>query len=482
MSMTLSPFDDLISHVRGGLQITDHSGKIQPGGIFVAVPGPVRDGADFIPQADLAGAGFIVTRNDAPWPDGMHAQRIVHPDPAQALGELAAVANGTDNMAMRVTGVTGTNGKTSICYLLEHLFSSNTAKAGILGTIDYRWPGFRLEANLTTPGCLQLHELLGNMNKASVDVAFMEVSSHAIDQKRIAGISYDAAVLTNITQDHLDYHGDMESYFQTKAKLFTELLKFPQNACINYNDPFGQRLLTKLDQALAYGLDDVPHGIRRALRGRIIDIDDTGITMVVDYEGKTWEIRSPMAGRHNAQNLLAAQAVGLSLGLSPNQMAVFNHFHGAPGRLERIANDKGKTVFVDYAHTPDALVNVCRSLRELPYDRLIVVFGCGGDRDKTKRPRMGEAVCQYADVAVVTSDNPRHEDPQAIIDDIRPGLGGCTRVMEQVDRKKAIITALDMMHDNDVLLIAGKGHETYQQIGDTKHHFNDAEIVWEHLA
>ncbi len=482
METDVLPFHELTRLVRDGLAVSDHSGKIQPGGVFVAVSGPVRNGADFIAQADAAGADFIVTSEDAVWPENVRAKRIVHQDPAEALGILAAAANGTDAMDMQVVGVTGTNGKTSISYLLEHLFTAHGSTTGVLGTIEYRGPGFRIEANLTTPGCLQLHELLGSMKKAETDIAIMEVSSHALDQKRVAGIEYDAAVLTNVTQDHLDYHGDMESYFQAKSKLFTERLVKPQNACINYNDPFGLRLLTKLDQALGYGLDSIPTGVKRAVRGRILDMNDAGIKMAVDYEGKTWEIRSPMAGKHNAQNLLAAQAVGLSLGLSPEQLNVFEHFNGAPGRLERIPNNQGKNVFVDYAHTPDALINVCRALRELPFDHLVVVFGCGGNRDKTKRPLMGEAVCQYADVAVVTSDNPRHEEAQAIIDDIKPGLGGCTNVIEQVDRKRAIELSLSMLEANDVLLIAGKGHETYQQIGDVKHHFNDAEIVREFLA
>ena len=352
----------------------------------------------------------------------------------------------------------------------------------MLGTVNYRWPGFMMDAPLTTPDCWMIHELLYNMKKADVDVAIMEVSSHALDQYRVAGLDFDAAVFTNLTQDHLDYHGTMEQYFQAKAMLFKEYPRTGKAGILNYNDPYGRRILADCESGIGYGIGDAvlaeqEVGTKPMVQGRILSMTGQGMDIETAYKGKSWIINSPLVGAFNALNLLAAQAVGLQLGLNCKDMRKLSTFPGVPGRLERVMNDRNLDIFVDYAHTPDALENVQHTLKGLDFKRLITVFGCGGDRDKTKRPLMAESAARYADVVVLTSDNPRTEDPAAIMDDARPGLKRAKRVLEHPDRQTAITMAVAEMVPGDVLLIAGKGHEDYQIIGKTKRHFSDSEAA-----
>ncbi len=456
------------------VNVRTDSRAVEAGDIFVAIPGPVRDGADFIPQAVANGAKYILTCSEA---DGCGAEIVRHPDPAEALGELARAYFKTAEHKLKVVGITGTNGKTTLTYLIEHLLSSAGMKVGVLGTVAYRWPGFEKEAALTTPDCWQVHSLMAQMEAAGVDVAVMEVSSHALHQKRVAGVDFDCAVLTNVTQDHLDYHGDMETYFQAKSLLFKSCPVEGKRAVINYDDPFGKRLLEEYSPATGFGLGDTFESKADLLHGEMVSCTGNGLHLKMTYKGQSWELDSDLIGRHNGSNLLAAQGVGLHFGLGPEDMKSFSSFHGVPGRLERVRNDKGLNIFVDYAHTPDALQNVISTLKDLDFKRVITIFGCGGDRDRTKRPIMGRAVCELTDVAVMTSDNPRTEDPDTILDDIRPGLSACTEVIEEVDRAKAIRKAVETMNAEDVLLIAGKGHETYQVVGTTKYPFSDAEEV-----
>lgn len=474
-------FEGLISLVRSGLDVFDHSGKVTPGSIFVAVPGVGVDGARFIPQALQNGAGYVVARPGTELPKGAAASLVAHDDPRIALGLLAAARYGAAEQGLKLAGVTGTNGKTTITYILEHLLASAGKKAGVMGTIEYRWPGFSQVSNLTTPGCLKVHELLAAMAGDGVETAVMEVSSHAISQNRVLGLSFDAAIFTNLTQDHLDYHKDMEEYFQVKSKLFGQYLKMQSGAVINFDDPFGARLLSDLPEAIGFGLGD-SGGRKKVLQGRILANSGKGIELETSFQGETWRIASPMIGRHNASNLLAAQGAALVLGLAPSDMQSLSGFAGAPGRLERVRNERGLDIFVDYAHTPDALENVLRAIRELEIGRLLTVFGCGGDRDRAKRPLMAEAVAEYADLAVLTSDNPRHEKPEDIMADAAAGLSGAKRSILEPDRKKAIAAAISEMKKGDVLVVAGKGHENYQQIGDEKFPFSDAAVVREILA
>ncbi|WP_407635542.1 UDP-N-acetylmuramoyl-L-alanyl-D-glutamate--2,6-diaminopimelate ligase [Fundidesulfovibrio putealis] len=480
-TMNKQAWEALKTYVEAGLDVQTDSRRVRPGDVFVALPGSARDGNDFIPMALERGAAVVVANSGARIPAGAEASFILHDDPRKALGELAAARFGTATLPFPVAGVTGTNGKTTITYLLEHVINASGGRAGVIGTVEYRWPGHQEDATHTTPDCLKLHALLAAMAKDDVTGAVMEVSSHALDQDRVAGVSFDVAAITNVTQDHLDYHGDMEAYFQAKRRFFTTLLKDPAKAVINFDDAFGRRLLEEFPQALGYGLGSVG-APRRALTGRVVASSGRGLQMEMALDGQRWNLTSPMIGAFNASNLLTAQGMALCLGLPVEALQSLEGCSGAPGRLERVQNDKGLSVFVDYAHTPDALENVLSALRGLDFYRVVAVFGCGGNRDRAKRPLMAQAVAKWADVAVLTSDNPRHEVPEAIMDDARPGLAGARAVIEHPDRREAIRLALGEIGPRDALLIAGKGHETYQQIGDVKHPFNDVLVVQELLA
>jgi UDP-N-acetylmuramoyl-L-alanyl-D-glutamate--2,6-diaminopimelate ligase len=471
-------WEELLAFVRGGAEVRTYSHAVQPGDIFVALPGTRTDGSRFIPQAVANGAAWVV-----------HPRRV-HPlvqsgvrffscaDPGLALGRLAAARYKTEEIRPFVVGITGTNGKTTVSYLVEHLLAHAGKGCGVLGTISYRWAGLERRADLTTPGCLDIHAMLAAMAKDRIELACMEVSSHALEQQRTAGVPFDLTVFTNLTQDHLDYHQDMEAYFQSKAKLFT------QNHCasvLNCDDLYGQRLtvMSKPGRCFSLAGKEIPGW--PCLQGHIERMDRNGqILCMKDRTVGSWTIRSGLVGRHNAANLLAAQAIGLELGLLPQDMTGLEDFTGPPGRMQRIQNPEGLHVFVDYAHTPDALDNVLSALRDLDFERLIVVFGCGGDRDPGKRPLMGQSVAKYADVAVLTSDNPRHEDPEAIMQAVLPGLALCPQVITEPDRRKAIHCALQVLEPKDALLIAGKGHENTQQIGERKLLFSDQQVVVEY--
>lgn len=479
-------FDELVRRVADGVAVRTHSAQVQPGDAFVAVPGATADGAAFIPEAVERGAAYVLAKDGVQLPPDLVAQVttfISHPDPREALGVLAAAHFKTADLSFPLLGVTGTNGKTTICYLLEYMFSSRGKKAGVLGTVSYRWPGVDMNAPLTTPGCWQLHDFLSQMANAGVDIAAMEVSSHALDQRRVAGVEFDAAVLTNVTQDHLDYHQDMESYFRAKSLLFTQVPRSGKKSIINWDDGYGRRLLEELPDAVGYGLSPAPLAQEsRGLQGRVLSNTIDGLHLEMRFGRDVWRLKSPLIGRFNASNLLAAQAAGLVMGLQPADMKCLEKFMGVTGRLERIPNERGLNVFVDYAHTPDALDNVLAAVKELDFQRLITVFGCGGNRDKAKRPLMAEAVCRHSEVAVLTSDNPRNENPLDIMNDVRPGLRNCPMVLETPDRRMAIATAIEEMRTTDVLVVAGKGHEAYQQIGDEKRPYSDQAVIRELLS
>jgi UDP-N-acetylmuramoyl-L-alanyl-D-glutamate--2,6-diaminopimelate ligase len=450
------------------------------------MPGTSVRGIDFIPGALENGAQYIVVPESArdlvaPIIE-KRAVAVYHENPAVALGELAREYFHLTDRDLKLVGITGTNGKTTTTYIIEHLLASTGLKVGVLGTVTYRWPGFSMNAPLTTPDCWMIHELLYNMKKADVDVAIMEVSSHALDQFRVAGLDFDAGVLTNVTQDHLDYHGDMETYFHAKKRLFNGYPRENKANILNYNDQYGRRILKESEYGIGYGIGETnivrqEVGDKPMVQGRILSLTGKGMTIETSYKGKTWKIQSPLIGEFNAMNLLAAQAVALQLGLNCKDMRKLSDFPGIPGRLERVVNDEELDIFVDYAHTPDALINVQKSLKGLDFKRLITVFGCGGDRDRTKRPLMAQAVARFADVAVLTSDNPRSEDPALIMDDVRPGLAEATAVLEHVDRQTAINMAVAEMEHGDVVLIAGKGHEDYQILGTERIHFSDKEAA-----
>ncbi|MDR2124179.1 MAG: UDP-N-acetylmuramoyl-L-alanyl-D-glutamate--2,6-diaminopimelate ligase [Desulfovibrio sp.] len=411
---------------------------------------------------------------------------VLAADPRAALGRLACALYDTDRQCPEVVGITGTNGKTTTSLLLECLLRAQGCAVGVIGTISRRWPGYEEESSLTTPDCLTLHSMLARMRDAGVRYALMEVSSHALDQQRVAGVPFTTALLTNLTQDHLDYHADMEDYFLAKEKLFLPPERggtpsADKRKAANADDPYGRRLLDSFPDALGFGLGENTTGRpdENLLRGRVLSMNREGLLLSVRHAGREWTLSSPLVGDFNAMNLLAAQAAGLAMGMTAKEFAALSAFTGAPGRLERVPNGRALHLFVDYAHTPDALTKVLSALRAAGFARVVTVFGCGGNRDRTKRPLMGAAVAALSDVAVLTSDNPRDEDPEAVMDDVLPGLAGCPRVIREADRKKAVILALDLLGRNDALLVAGKGHEPYQLIRGVKYPFSDRAVLAE---
>lgn len=478
----------LLEDVRAGrAEVRADSREVDRGDIFVAVPGASEDGAQFVPAAVAAGAATVVCRPEvtaavaAAASTGHECKAVPCDDPREALWRLAQARYHTDSLPLTVLGVTGTNGKTTCAYLLEHLFTHLQHKVGVLGTVNYRWPGHRENAPLTTPGPLAVHSMLAAMSRAGVDTAVMEVSSHALEQQRVGGIPFAGALFTNLTQDHLDFHPDMLSYFKAKARLFLEVPRQDKALAINADDEWGRRLLELCPSALSYGLGNALPG-QRHLRGELLSAGTDGCHLRMSLGKEEWELHSPLVGAFNASNLLAVQALALELGLKPEQLAALADFTGVCGRLERVSNPQGLHVFVDYAHTPDALINVLKALRGAGFRRIVAIFGCGGNRDRTKRPLMGQAVARYADVAVLTSDNPRFEDPEAILRDVLPGLADARETIVEVDRRTATARGLELLGPDDALLIAGKGHEDYQIIQGVKHHYSDQEVVRELLG
>ena len=475
-----------------GRGLKSHSGQVGPGDIFVALPG--EKAPEFIAQAAAAGA-FAVVGTAADIAAFKQAEPGAKPnltalpagaDPRDALARLASAKFGTAGLPFPVVGITGTNGKTTITYLFEHLYESLGKRAGIMGTVSYRWPGHQENAPLTTPDCLTVHSSLARMrDEGRVDAAFLEVSSHALAQKRVLGINFSGAIFTNLTQDHLDYHQGMDDYFQAKTRLFMPpYAGHEQIAVINSDHEYGRKLLDLLPDAMrvvSFGLNRsaAPAKARRHLQGEILSSSTAGLHLRMHFADESWELKPPLIGAYNAENLLAVQAMALHLGFGPDDFACFKNFQGTPGRLERIDNPCGLHIFVDYAHSPDALVNVQKELRQVGFKRLITLFGCGGNRDRSKRPLMGRAVAGLTDIAVLTSDNPRNEDPEAIMADVMPGLEQCPSVITQPDRRAALAEAISLIGPDDALLVAGKGHETYQLIKGVKYPFSDQAILRE---
>ena len=492
-------FDELRARVaRERLPVAVHSGEVSQGGVFVIMPPSVARGREdgqpggevHLRQA-LEARPAVVLCHPAHLPlleeFGADCAVTATENVRAALGLLAQSYYGTDTACPKVVGITGTNGKTTESYLLEALFQALGRKVGVVGTVSYRWPGHEEDAPLTTPGCMALHAMLARMHAAGTDIAFMEVSSHALDQERVAGINFSGALLTNVTQDHLDYHRTMDEYFAAKRRLFLPEAEggapFDHKAwAVNADDSYGRRILALKEGGVGYGLTEAPVPGSRHLRGEILSLSPGGVELAMNFEGQRWELRSPLVGGFNVMNLLGAQALGLAMGLRPADFAALSSFTGVSGRLERVNGKAGLNVFVDYAHTPDALIKAISALRAAGFARVVTLFGCGGNRDRTKRPLMGEAVASLSDVAVLTSDNPRNEDPEAIIADVMPGLARCPKVVVEPDRRKALALAVDLLAPDDALLVAGKGHETYQLIKGVKHPFSDQAILREYLS
>lgn len=480
MSTSFAELLELCSLGKAAPQVD--SRLIKQGDIFVAVHGENQNGTIYAKQAAQQGAAYIVAENVSNDTNlqnlSANCQIIEHPNTREAIWQLAQAFFHTQKNSLKIIGITGTNGKTTTAYLLEAIFNYSGEKAGVLGTVSYRWPGYSSDAPLTTPGPLDLHRMLAAMSAAGASYGIMEVSSHALSQQRVGGVPFTGAIFTNLTQDHLDFHTDLESYFRAKASLFLALPKHDKFLAINADDLYGRRLLELLPNAVSFGLYSA-YPERKHLSGKIISSTIHGLKLRMTYGKDSWTLTSPLVGKFNALNLLGTQALALQLGFTPEQFACLEEFHGVCGRLERVKNDRNLNVFVDYAHTPDALTNVLKALRGAGFKRIVTVFGCGGNRDRSKRPLMGKAVAELSDVAILTSDNPRYEDPLDILQDVKPGLANSAQTIIEPDRRLATQKGIELLNPEDALLIAGKGHENYQLIQGIKHHYSDQEVVKE---
>lgn len=461
--------------------VTDDSRQVKPGCLFVAVKGERVDGHDYVQTALKAGASAVVTQ--ATLSSGS-APMVRVADSRRALGVLGSLFHHSPSSRMRMIGVTGTNGKTTTTYVCKALFEAVGRRVGLIGTVAYQIGTRTIPASHTTPGAIELQHLLSQMVEAGLDAAVMEVSSHALALDRTSGCEFDVAVFTNLTQDHLDFHADMEDYFQAKLRLFTGLTltgkKEPKRAIVNLDDPRGAKVAAACSVPVwTYAL-----GSPADLKAERVRLSLAGTTFSAVTPAGECVIDSRLVGEHNVYNLLAAIGVALHEGISLEQIRDgIRHVKNIPGRFERVDAGQEFAVVVDYAHTEDALVRLLTAAQALKTGRIITVFGCGGDRDRGKRPKMGRAAVQYSDVVVLTSDNPRTEDPQAILREVEVGVReglerrSSVRYHMIADRREAIEAAVREAKPGDTVLIAGKGHEDYQIIGTTRHHFDDREVA-----
>lgn len=460
---------------------------VGPGGLFVAIKGFSADGHDYIRQAVSRGAAAVVCEK----PADLEVATVTVENSRKALAELAAEFYGHPTKEMVVIGITGTNGKTTTSYLIESMLQAAGLSVGVIGTINYRYGGRVFENPVTTPESLDLQRILADMRAAGVTHVVMEVSSHALDLYRVHQCHFDVAVFTNFTQDHLDYHQDMGQYWACKRKLFTELLPASESrnahrAVLNVAVPKGLELADSLSLPFLTCGEDPQNDLKAT--GSHFSLD--GIIARISTPRGEIKVRSALVGRHNLENILSAAGVGEALEIPLDTLSRgLSALETVPGRLEQVPNAHRRFVYVDYAHTPDALENSLLALRALTADRIICIFGCGGDRDRAKRPQMGAIAARLSDLVVVTSDNPRTEQPRQIIEAIVEGvLQGCDlQYTEQdlkrgfkgkgfvaiPDRREAINVGIWASRPGDTILIAGKGHEPYQQIGQEKLPFDD---------
>ncbi len=458
--------------------ITANSREVLPGFIFVAVKGKCQDGKVFLKEALCKGASILVVEERMPafkCPPGVKLLQVA--DTRKFLALNCAKFYRHPSKKVRVTGVTGTNGKTTITYLIEALAKSAGFSCGVIGTINYRFDNQKIAGSNTTPGPVELQKFLAQMLRRGMKYCALEVSSHALDQKRVAGLNFKTAIFTNLTRDHLDYHKNFKNYFLAKAKLFRNL-PTQSSAIINNDDPYGRRLKSlTLARVVTYGLKRKSMIMAQDI---VYGLQETQFTLIAPKIKSTLKVQ--LIGQYNIYNVLAAIAWGLTQNFSWEIIkSALEKFKFVPGRLERVNYKKGGDIFVDYAHTPDALLNVISTLRPLVKGKLRVIFGCGGERDRFKRPQMGRIVTQLADEAIITSDNPRSESPLVIINDIRKGiLKNNYRIVP--DRLTAIRQGVSLTRQGDCLLVAGKGHENYQIFKKKIVRFSDRKELLKCLA
>lgn len=476
--MILDELLAIISNKTTALKVCADSRRVETGDIFVAVCGTRFDGHNFIEDAVKRGARYIVSQK--PFKTDS-AETILVDDTSIALGIIAQQSMGRPADRMTNLAVTGTNGKTTVTFLVRSVIAAAGRKCGLIGTVFNDTGGGReiRKSTMTTPDALSIAKFSAKMAEAGTEYMIIEASSHAIDQNRLAGINFSAAAFTNLSGEHLDYHKTRENYLTAKTRLFAGL---DENAfaIINGDDAASKEIARHTTaQKLFYGL-----GSTADISASIESMDITGTLFTLSYNGRSAEVTTPLLGKYNISNHLAAAGLCIAAGLELTQIADgLSRLQRVPGRLEAVGFDGDFTVLIDYAHTDDAMKNVLSTLKPLCKGRLCVVFGCGGDRDKTKRPRMAKVAHAIADSIIITSDNPRTEEPEKIISDILTGLtaNASTKVETIPDRRRAIETAIKNAEAGDIILIAGKGHEDYQIKGSEKIHFNDAETAGEFL-
>jgi UDP-N-acetylmuramoyl-L-alanyl-D-glutamate--2,6-diaminopimelate ligase len=458
---------DLMGSEAPEVEISDlaySSQSVTPGALFFCVPGFRSDGHDFAPDAVERGAAALVSQR----PLELGVPDLVVDDVRAAMGPAAARFYGEPTAELDVVGITGTNGKTTTAFLVRHLLEAAGLQTGLLGTVKRVVGGVEEEVERTTPEAIDLQHTFRRMVDGGDRAAAMEVSSHALELGRVAGIRFAVRVFTNLTQDHLDFHETMDAYFAAKRKLFEE----PGVSVVNVDDEYGRRIVDEFPGALTFGIEHAAD-----YRARDIEYDFTGSRFVLDTPDDTIEVRSPLPGLFNVLNVVGAIAAARCLGAD---LIDLDGFGRVPGRFEPVDEGQDFGVLVDYAHTPDSLENVLRAARELTEGRLHVVFGAGGDRDRGKRPLMGDAARRLADRVLVTSDNPRSEEPEAIIDAIMEGAGA--EAEREVDRRRAIARAIHEARRGDVVVIAGKGHEQGQEFENgRKEPFDDVTVAREAL-
>ncbi|MFM8468565.1 MAG: UDP-N-acetylmuramoyl-L-alanyl-D-glutamate--2,6-diaminopimelate ligase, partial [Limisphaerales bacterium] len=453
--------------------VTADSRRLSPGMVFVAVPGEHHDGHDFISAAiDRGAAAVICERNGF---SSGRATKVKVTDARVALAIAAANFHGHPSRQLKVIGVTGTNGKTTVSFMVKHILQAAGIHAGLLGTIRYEIGDRVLPAQRTTPEASEIQAFMAQMIRAGCEACVMEVSSHALAMKRVHGVHFDLGIFTNLTQDHLDFHGDMESYYEAKKQLFTsiQLGTKPGAAVLNIDDSFGSRLAreTSAEVQFTYGLDETA---KLRASGFVLGHSETSFT--AETPAGRFAVTMPLIGRHNIYNALAAIGAGLALRVPIAKIqAALRTMPAVPGRLERITAGQPFSVFVDYAHTDDALHHVLRTVREITPGRVLLAFGCGGARDTEKRAKMGKVAALLADHTIITSDNPRRESPAAIAAQIESGFRAIRgdQFSVELDRAQAIRQLLRLARAGDTVLIAGKGHETYQEFDDTIVPFDD---------
>ena len=463
--------------------ITYDSRRVMPGNLFVAFRGERTDGHRYVEAAIDRGAAAVVMERDAGY--NPRATRIKVSDARRSMAKVSAQFYNHPSHSLKVVGVTGTNGKTTTAFMVRNIMEEAGFPCGLLGTVQYQIGQRVIPAARTTPESVEIQEMMSEMLGAGCGGVSMEVSSHALDQSRVAEVDFDVAVFTNLSQDHLDYHRTMKNYFESKVKLFSALGtgRKAGRAVVNADDAYGQELIQRLGgdgAVLSYG----------ASSGTMIHAEDVrvsaeGCYFIVHTPQGSLPMSLPLIGRYNVSNALAAIGACLALGIDLCTIeAALAEFSPVSGRLERVPVGEQFQVYIDYAHTAEALRHVLVSVGELARRRLILVFGCGGDRDKGKRKAMGQVACHLADYTILTSDNPRNEDPREILAQIESGFPDASRNQYQIieDRREAIERALDLARPGDAVLIAGKGHETYQEFANSSVPFNDRKIVEDYFS